>query len=154
MVMIVFSCAACSENSKVPNISAVTDSDMRTEYNGQTYNVHIHYVNSSTASVLFHSPDTVKNLSFNRADGKCSVSLGGLVCRSEKPHFMNESLPVGIIDIFDSVNQNKENAVFKTADKDGYYFEIQNVSGNITVLTDEKGTIKSVKTKELSINSV
>lgn len=149
IAVIVFFCS-CKEQPKIPEISTVLDNNAKVTYQGQTYDCHINYVSPTTASVTFHTPDTIKNMTLRRADGQYALSLGTLICRTDSSLLKDSAVPMQIINMLDGVKKSKT-LQFKSADEKTFTFTTQINGETVTVTTDPKGNLQKLNTPNLKI---
>ena len=98
IISVLFS--SCNETVKIPEIISAVDNNAVVSINNTEYDCHITYVNGTTSSVGFNSPDALKGMVFTRsADGR-SVSLGSLICKNPDMSFTEGCIPDKVIKPF------------------------------------------------------
>lgn len=143
----------CVSKPKVPDISTAIDSKAVVKSGSESYNCIINYVSPTTASIQFNSPETIKGMTVRRADGKYSLSLGSLICRTDTPIIEGDSVPMTVIELLDSISGG-QNMKFKAVNDGIFEFEKKNGSNDLSVFTDSDGNITEIKTPKISISTV
>lgn len=140
---------SCSQGTAAPEINAAVDSDARVQLDDMDIECHITYVNEGMASLTISSPDNLRELKFSRADGKNSMSLGTLICRSEKSVPGSGSLSQQVFSMLDAVRSSD----MKLAEeKDGIFTFTGDSDGKtITIETDSSGKPIKLENGELAV---
>lgn len=140
---------SCTQGGSAPEINAAVDSNAEVRLGDMNVGCHITYVNEGMASMTISSPDTLSGLRFSRADGKNSMSLGSLLCRSEKSMPVSSSLPQQVFSALDTVRSSDMKLL---EEKDGEYtFSGVGSGTDITVVTDSTGKPLRLENEQLRI---
>ncbi len=146
IISVLFS--SCNETIKIPEVISAVDNNAVVSINNTEYDCHITYVNATTSSVSFNSPDNLKGMVFAKSTDNNSVSLGSLVCKNPDMSFTNDCIPTKIIKPFENIRQ--DNIKFLSKKDDLYMFTAKS-DPSLKVLTDSHGNIKKIIGNDLQI---
>ncbi len=146
IISVLFS--SCNETVKIPEIVSAVDNNAVVSINNTEYNCHITYVNGTTSSVGFDSPDNLKGMVFTKSADNKSVSLGSLICKNPELSFTSDCIPDKIIKPFGNIRQ--DNIKFLSKKDDLYMFTVKNAP-SLKILTDSHGNIKKIIDNDLQI---
>ena len=146
IISVLFS--SCNETIKIPEIISAVDSNAVVSINNAEFDCHIIYVNGTTSSVGFNSPDNLKGMVFAKSADNNSVSLGSLVCKNPELKFTDDCIPDKIIKPFENIRQ--DNIKFLSKKDDLYMFTAKS-SPSFKVMTDSHGNIRKIIDNDLQI---
>ena len=136
------SAAACSEENDSPKIKLETERDCIINYKGNEYSCTLSFLSDEVEAVTLKSPETLSGLSFRYSDGKYTVSLGSLICRSDSILLPDNSFPAAVSDIMHDIKKNKDN-IQLIKEKNGYSYS-PSLGTPCTVRTDQNGSITEI----------
>ena len=136
------SAGACSKADNTPMLNLDTKSNCTINYSGNDYNCTLNFLGDGIESVTLNSPETLSGMCFRCSNGKYTVSLGSLICRSDTLLIPDNSFPAAVSLIMEELRENREN-IKLSEDGNGYSYSS---SSKIpyTLKTDKKGTITKI----------
>ncbi len=148
IAMITVFCTSCSESVKIPEIRVSVEDNTVVTIDNIEYKCHISYVNDTTSSVTFSSPESLKNMTFGRSENEQYVSLGKLICKSSHFDFSKNCVFNQIIHALSALKQ--DNVKFLSKQSDLYMFTLKS-EPVCKFFTDENGNIKSLSNNRIKI---
>ncbi len=141
-------CTSCSESVKIPEIRVSVEDNAVVTIKNTEYQCHISYVNDTTSSVAFSSPENLKNVTFGKSENEQYVSLGKLICKNKNFNFSENCVFNQIINAFSALKQ--DNIKFLSKQNDLYMFTLKS-DPVCKFFTDENGNIKSLVNNSVKI---
>lgn len=139
---------SCSESVKIPEIRVSVEDNAIVTIKNMEYQCHISYVNDTTSSVAFSSPENLKNVTFGKSENEQYVSLGKLICKNKNFNFSENCVFNQIINAFSALKQ--DNIKFLSKQNDLYMFTLKS-DPVCKFFTDENGNIKSLVNNSVKI---
>ncbi len=141
-MILMISAGACSEKDNTPELRLEKERNCVINYLGNDYNCTLGFLSDNVESVTLNSPENLSGLSFRCSNGKYTISLGSLICRSDSLLIPDDSFPAAVSGIMKDLRKNKENIKLSQAEKGFSYSSDSKIS--YTVKTDNNGHITEI----------
>lgn len=141
-IIIMISSSACSQADNTPEIKLEKQRNCVINYLGKDYNCTLSFLSGNVESVTLNSPDTLSGLSFRYSNGKYTISLGSLICRSESLMIPDDSFPAAVSKLMKELRKNKENIKLIQSENGFSYSSASSIP--YTVKTDNNGHITNI----------
>ncbi len=141
-MILLLSAGACSEKNNAPMLKLESERNCVVNYLGNDYNCTLSFLSDGMESVRLNSPETLSGLTFRCSNGKYTVSLGSLICRSDTVLIPDNSFPVAVYTLMNDLKKNKD-SIMLYPDENGYSYS-SNSKVPYTVKTDNNGSITKI----------